>query len=292
VSAPLQSFVGWMLRVLPVNQPRPCEETLADWRSEAVEARGVRRVLVAARALWSIGRCVLMISVREIRSHEGLGLLLRLGAVALVIAAVYTGLYWNDSIPLDGTRVQLGPVPGALLAVATLLGAMPFVAFLSATVGRRRVSPVPRLGPALILGVLMFIGLGWLMPVTNQAYRELVFGLQSTTGTLALGINERSFNELVGLLFTRDAVPAALGLNLRIVFSVAAAVMLVLGVTARTLIGWRRFAASILPIAFVCLPLIPLFGGTRSLLLLWPALVVAALVTRTLARTNAKQEAV
>ena len=282
--SPLQSLVTGLLRLLPLNESRPCEETLADWRREALDARGLRRPVVALRALGSVARCVFMISAREARSRESMELLFRVVIVSLVSAMIFIGVRWNESIVVDGARVPLGPVAAALLSVGTFLGAMPFIAFLTAALGRRRAA-APRLGPALVLGVVMFVTMGWVMPVTNQAYREFVFGLQAT-GPLPRGINELSLVELVEMLFTPNAGSAAFGLNLRLFFVIASPVMLVLGITARSLSGWRRFTSSVLPLVLFCLPLAPLLEWPETFLLAWPALLAAALVTRALARTT------
>jgi hypothetical protein len=196
----------------------------------------------------------------------------------------FIGFHWNDSAVLEGKLVLFGPVPGALVSVASILGAMPFLAFLCAALGRRQ-QPSPRLGPALITGAVMFIALGWAMPLSNQAYREFTFALSSTGPLPMPGVNERSVVELIEMLFTHDAQRGAFGLNIRLIFTVAAPVMLVLGTVARTLTGWRRVAASVLPMLVLMAP--ALIGLNRiGEVAWWPALLGAVLVTRALARPN------
>jgi len=288
MTGPLYAIVRWCLSVLPVDAAgRRCfDETLADWRKEAAQASGLLAALIVpARAMWSVFRCVMMVSLREIRTREGAALLLRLAAFSVAVMLVFIGIRWNDSIDVQGVRVPLGPIPAALLSVVSLLGVMPFLVFVSAAIGRR-LSVAPRLGPALVAGAVMFLAMGWVMPATNQAFRQLVFGLQAR-GPIAPGINEISIVELVEMLFTESAGQAAFGLNVRIVFVVAVPVMLVIGMTSRTLTGWRRVAGSVLPVLMLLLPI--LVGLNRyGAGAWWPALLAAVLLTRTLASGAAR----
>lgn len=279
------TLTQWGLRILPVDSAgRRCfDETLADWRNESAQASGLLALVVPARGMWSVVRCVMLVSLRESRSREGAALLLRLAAWSIVCTVVFIGIRWNESIVLQGARVPLGPVPGALLSVQALLTAMPFLAFLCAAAGRRHRAPVPRLGPALVAGVVMFVAIGWAMPAANQAYRESVFALQSSGPVPARGINERSIVELVGMLFTENVRKAAFGLNIRLAFVVAVPVMLVIGMIARTLTGWRRAAGSVLPMLLLLSP--ALVGLNRyGAVAFWPALLGAVLLTRALVR--------
>ena len=139
----------------------------------------------------------------------------------------------------------------------------------------------PRLGPALIATLVMVAAMGWVMPAANQAWRELVFGLSGAAGTVPPGINERSIVELVAMLSTADSSKAVAGLNLRLVFILAVPVVLVLGVTARSLTGRWRLAATVLPLLIFAIPFAAridsLYGHASS----WLA---AVLVTRAVVR--------
>ncbi len=270
------------LSLLPVDAAgRRCfDETLADWRKEAAQASGVLALVVPARAIWSVFRCLMLVSLREIRSREGASVLLRLAAWSIVCMLLFIGFHWNDSIDLEGTRVWMGPIPGVLLSVQ-IVTAMPFLAFLCAAVGRRHRAAVPQLGPALVVSAVMFVAMGWALPAANQAYREFVYALQSSVPILP-GINERSLIELVGMLFTQDFQRAAFGLSIRLVFMVAVPAMLIAGAAARSLTGWRRAAGSMLPIPVLLLP--ALIGFNRySEVAWWPALLAVILITRALA---------
>lgn len=292
MTGPVFRLVGWFLGALPVDAAgRRCfDETLADWRSEAGNVAGVLpTIVIGARALWSVLRCVAMVLTREVRSREGAALLMRLAAWSIFCMLVIIGVRWNDSLQLQDSRVQLGPIPGALLSVGMVLGGMPILAFLSGAIGRRRPAPAPRLGPALVAGVLMFFALGWVLPVTNQAYREAVLAVQSNW-VPTRGINELSILELVDMLFTDRARQAVFGLNVRLVFTVAVPAMLVMGVTARQLGGWRRVTVGLLSLLVFGAPLLSNLHSFEALLLMWPALMAAGLTTYFLARSSASPE--
>lgn len=292
-------FVRWILGLLPVQQQgrRPCEETLTDWRNEAAQARGIGcRLLVNARALWSVIRCVSLIAAREVGSREGATLLLRLMAASILSATLFIGFHWNDSITFEGTPTSVGPVAGAWLSIAMVLSVMPLLAFACATIGRRTTRSAPQFGPALMAGLVTFVAFGWLMPITNQAYRELTFALASSAGAVApgfslqRGINEHSIVELVGMAFTGDVRQAAFGINVRLVFSIAVPVMLVVGATVRSLSGWRRVAGTLLlPVLLVALPALVGLNGLSELAW-WPALFAIVLTTRVLSRTTSPQQ--
>jgi hypothetical protein len=177
-----------------------------------------------------------------------------------------------------------------LLSVGAILTITPLLAFLCAALGRRHRATVPRLGPAIAAGAVTFVLVGWVMPAANQAYRELVFALQSSGPLPRPGINERSIVELLGMLFTEDTQRAAFGLNIRVIFTIAVPVMLVLGLTARTLAGWRRVAGTLLPLLVLLLPV--LVGLNRyGEVAWWPALFGAVLVIRGLVHEPNKEGA-
>src|SRR5688572_21075439 len=124
MTGPLYTIAKWCLGTLPVDAAgrRVFDETLADWRNEAAQASGPLAALaVPARAVWSVIRCVMMVSLREVRTREGAALLLRVAALSVVCMLVFIGIRWNESIVVQGARVPLGPVPGALLSIASVL---------------------------------------------------------------------------------------------------------------------------------------------------------------------------
>jgi hypothetical protein len=282
VRHPLYTLTNWCLTQLPVDPAgRRCvDETLADWRKEASQSSGpLAALIVPARALWSVLRCLTMVSLRDIRSREGAVLLLRLAGLSIVCMLALIGFRWDDSIVIDGTRVPIGPAPVVLLSVASVLGVMPFLVFASSAIGRR-LSTATRLGPALVAGVLMLVAMGWILPAANQSFRQLVFGLHAN-GPIPPGINERSLVELIAMLFTENTRQALVGLNVRIVFVVAVPVMLVIGTTTRQLRGWRRGVGSVLPVLLLLCPFAIGLNGYVAVAW-WPALMAAVLITRAL----------
>jgi len=287
VTGPLYTVARWFLNVLPVDETgrRVFDETLADWKSEAARASGLLgSVIVSLRAVVSVLRSVVMISWRELSSREGLAPLVRLATWSIVSVLLFVAFNWNQSIPVNGVPVAIGPTAVWLRSVNWILALMPLLAFVSAASGRRT-SRAPRLGPALVAGVVMLGAMGWAMPAANQVWRELMFALNGGIGTIPRGINERSIVELIGMLPEGNPGSVVAGLNVRMMFMVAVPVMLALGVTARSLNGRRRVAGSVLPVLLLLLP----FSSPNSLyghVGWWPALLAAALVIRALARAE------
>jgi hypothetical protein len=280
----LYKLAQWCLRSLPVDAAgrRVLDETLADWRREAATATGRRQVLVVSvRAGVSIGRSVMSICWREIGSHEGVAPLVRLACWSIVSAVLFVAFNWNRSVVIDGEQVAIGPAAVWLLSVSWVLALMPLLAFAAAAIGRRTPSMAPRLGPALIASLVMLAAMGWAMPAANQAWRELVFGLSGATGAVPRGINERSIVELIAMLSTTDSSKAAAGLNLRLLFILAVPVVLVLGVTARSLTGRWRLAATVLPLLVFAIPFVARIDSVYGHASSWLA---AVLLTRALVR--------
>ena len=281
-------FVRWILGLLPLQQRgrRPCEETLADWRSEDAAAHGSRRAITTLRGLWSVGLCVSAISWRELRTREGALPLLRIAALSVVLAA---GFGWEQARPLASAGLAIGPPLAMLGAVGATCVFMPLVAFVAGATGRRLAIPAPRLGPVLAIALVMFVTMGWLMPAASQAWRQQVFSLTGGRGALAPGLNERSLFELFPMLFTSQFTQVTQVFYSRSFFLLATPVFLAIGVTSRSMVCQRRLACSVLPIAIFVVP----FLAPRStvLMLMWLALLGAVLVTRTLARTSEPQQA-
>ena len=286
MTGPPYSVTQWCLSVLPVDDRgrRVFDETLADWKSEATKASGPQgSATVSLRAVASVLRSIAMISSKELSTRKGLAPLLRLATWSFVSVLVFVAFNWNWSIPVEGVQVQIGSTAVLLGSVSSVLAFLPLVAFVSAATGRRGGAQVPRLGPAVVAGLVMFGAMGWGMPAANQAWREMMFALSGGSGAIAPGINERSIVELIGMLLGENLGRVMAGLNVRLMFMVAVPVMLVLGVTARSLQGRRRVAGSVLPVLFLLLP----FSSPSTFgLAWWPALLGAVLVTRALARAD------
>ena len=287
MTGPAYTLAQGCLRILPVDAAgrRVLDETLADWRREAANAAGrTQAVVVSLRASVSVARSVILICRREICSQEGIASLLRLACWSTVSVLLFVVFNWNRTIPVDGVPVAIGPTAVWLGSVSWMLGLMPLLAFASAATGRRTASVAPRLGPALVSGLVIFGAMGWAMPAANQAWRELLFGLSGGTGAVPPGINERSIIELVGLLSTAEYSSALSGLNLRLMFTAAVPVLFVLGTTARSLSGRWRLAATVLPLLIFAMPFLARIDTVSGHASSWLAVVAAVLVTRALAR--------
>lgn len=293
MTGPLYTVTRWCLSVLPVDGSgrRVFDETLADWRSERASAAGPWTAFaVSLRAIAAVFRSVMLISQRELSSRQGAAPLLRLAVWSLVCALLVVAFNWNRSIAVEGTQVPIGLTAVWLGAASWVVAFMPLLAFMSAASGRRSASLPPRLGPSVVAGVVMLAAMGWALPAAGQAWREILFELTGGQGAIPPGIQERSMIELVGLLTTREFTSAASALNLRLVYIVAVPLLLVLGLTARSLSGRRRVAASILPLLVFAIPFLARIDSPYGHASAWPALLAAVLITRALVRSARSEE--
>lgn len=288
MTGPLYGLVRWFLSMLPVEGSgrRVFDETLADWRSEAAIATGPwGAVTVSLRAVVSVVRSVLMISWSELSSRQGLAPLLRLATWSVVCVLLFVAFNWNRSIPVQGGDVAIGATAVWLMSVSWIVALMPLLAFFSAAVGRRGASLPPRLGPAVVAGVVMLAAMGWVLPAAGQAWREILFALTGGQGAIPPGIQERSMVELIGLLSTDAVSRAVSALNLRLVYVVAVPVLLVLGLTARSLSGRWRLAATVLPLLVFAIPFLARIDSPYGHATSWPAMFAAVLLTRAIVRS-------
>ncbi len=295
MTGPIYAVVRTLLSVLPVDHSgrRVFDETLADWRREAANVSGhLARLAVSVRAIVSVVRGVVMISAREAFNRHGLASLGRLGAWSAMAVLLFVAFNFNRAIPVQGVHHALQRAIGleaiVLGSVSWVVALLPLLAFMSAASGRQHTARIPRLGPAVVAGVVMLGAMGWAMPAANQAWRETMFALNGGTGPIAQGINERSMVELVGLLTSSQFSSAASALNLRLVFIVAVPVLLVLGLTARSLGGRWRLAASVLPLLVFAIPFMVRIDSPYGHASSWPALIAAVLLTRAIERRAAR----
>ena len=166
--------------MLPVDEAgrRVFDETLADWKREAKRASGLfARFVVAARAVFSVLRCLAGVSLREVTLIRQSGVLARvfLWTVGyLVVANLIVQLSPNHWTPSLAFRLY-GQVPlvAYFLPVAVLLA--------TALGGRRRTTPSLGLGLSTLLVAVAL--LGWGVPVTNRAFLEANPGTASTAGS-------------------------------------------------------------------------------------------------------------
>ena len=284
----LYRIVEWFLTVLPVDASgrRVFDETLADWRREADAAQtSPQRVVAGLQGLGAVARGLAHVSVRESTSREGVAALARLAAWSVAAAMVSIALNWNQSLTVQGAQVAVGPAGVALGSVAWLVALMPLLAYVSAACVRGNALAPPRLGPAVLMGAVMVLAMGWGLPAAGQAYRELVFAMFRPGEVLPPGMGERSLRELVGLLSTGSSALALSELHHRLFWVIAVPVMLASGMTTRTFVGWRRAAGTVLPLAIFMVPFLANVDSAYSRISNWAALLAVVVVIRGFVRT-------
>ena len=290
---PIYFFAELCVRLLPLTPQgrRVFDEALADWRSEAADARGFRRAGVSARALWSVARCVVMISGRELKSREGLAPVVRLGILSALVVPIAAVVNWNQFNWVDGVWTPAGTGAVLLGSVVWVVAFFPMLALIAGAYGRRLTVPVPRLGPAIAIALVMFLAMGWLVPAAFQSWRELVFGLNAGRGPLPRGLNERSIVELMPMLFSWQSARVAEVLNVRVLWMAAVPAFLAIGITVRSMAGLKRLAGTVLPLVVFFMPSIVLGGRPGNLFFMWPSLLAAVLMTYLMARPSTASEA-
>lgn len=285
----LYRIVEWFLAVLPVDASgrRVFDEILADWRREMNTARtGLGSMVVVLQGLGAVARGLVQVSVRESTSREGVATLARLVAWSVATVTLSIALHWNQSLAVQGDRVAIGPAAVALGSVAWLVALMPLLAYVSAACVRGNALAPPRLGPAVIMGVVMATVMGWGLPLANQTYRELVFAMFRPGEVLPPGIGERSLGELVGLLSTGNSARALSQLYDRLFWVIAVPVMLASGMTTRSFMGWRRAAGTVLPLVIFMMPFLANVDSAYGRISNWAALLAVAVVIRRIARAE------
>lgn len=288
----LYRFVRLFLTILPVDAAgrRVFDETLADWRREASAARSSpRRVVAGLQGLGAVARGVAHVAVREGASREGVAALARLAAWSIATVVVGMVLNWNQSLVVRGVRVAVGPAGVALGSVAWLVALMPLLAYLSAACVRGNAPAPPRLGPALLMGVVMVLAMGWGLPAANQAHRELVFAMFRPGEVLPPAFGERSLGELVGLLSTGNWARALSELHHRLFWVFAVPAMLASGMTTRSFVGWRRAAGTVLPLALFMVPFLANIDSAYGRISNWAALLAVVVVIRMCAPVSVRE---
>lgn len=177
---------------------RAIEETLADWREERRQSRGLARIMTDARSLIACVRVLAGIVTAPYRRVEIWRFLL-----CSLAAAIGIGMFVNIDMlvrPLTiagSTTLWLSIVP-ASAALGLALTA-------SAGLGLRRGQRVPL--PAAAIGMLaLLVPLhGWVVPEGNQRFREAVFVELGSQGSLPVrGTAELTLPMLLNALSSPD----------------------------------------------------------------------------------------
>ena len=229
---------------------RAFEEAIADWREEWIRAHSpFARIAIAARGWLSLARVVgatMRVGFMSRSTWSVLtGTLLTSAALSLLlIDSVWSNTGWpllsfsNIALAVlmlipQGQAVLMAPV------AAIGLGLRP----------RQPLSPLA-IVPALMLAMVVLVG--WLLPASNQMYREYLFSMLGESGTLAMGLPELNLPDLIrkaanGSLFESSAAVAHLISRIGLV--VAVPIYFVFGIAMRSLLANRtrwgivRFAA-------------------------------------------------
>lgn len=229
---------------------RAFEETMADWREEWTRASNpIARIAAATRGWVSLAR-VLVGTMRvgfQTRSTWSFlaGTVMTSAALSLLlIDSVWSSTGWpllsfsNIALAVlmlipQGQAVLVAPI------AAMGLGLRP----------RQPLSPLT-IVPALVLGMVLLVG--WLLPASNQMYREYMFSKYGGDEALANGLPELSLPDLIRQAANGSTYEsfAAIGqLSTRIALVAAVPISFVFGIAVRRrldgLVRWgiARFLA-------------------------------------------------
>jgi hypothetical protein len=290
------ALVRRLLRALPVDAigRRVFDETLADWRRELQDAPSlVQKLRITARNGVAAGRGVLMVSLGEVTRPEGRTLLLKVVMWSCVGLLAFFASSWELLyVTASNGRALYGYDSLALLSVSWMTGLMPLLVFLSAACARRTAAASPRLGPALVMGVVMVGLLVWAVPVANQAFREFTFARTGGTGGLPRGLAELSLTELIASLRTGKVPYAWLRLTQNLIWLISVPVLLTLGAIVRGLAGWKRIAGTVLPLVMFLVPAVAGLDLQAQVFAYWAVLAAATFVMRRLVHSMDQRDAV
>ncbi len=166
----MRRAVEFLVDMLPLDAAgqRAVDETMADWRHEEGEARSsFERVCVAFRGVWSLAVALAYAIGRDLFSAATartcmwcLALAAAFGVV-MPFAWIFTGP-WRP-LPIGLRFEMLG-----LLAPWAITTTLPLALLALTSIGRR----TSVVTACVWLCVLSFVTLGWVLPETNQAFRE------------------------------------------------------------------------------------------------------------------------
>jgi hypothetical protein len=150
------------------------EETLDDWREERARARSFTAgVVVNTRGLAAILRVFAGIALNDMRTRHAwqpfVVALLAAGSLGLVLV-----------VPADRPLLSGIGMPVDVVLLATLLPTcLPLLSFaLAGGIGQRRDHQAPVLFTILASTLFLVIMSGWVVPITNQIFRERVLAFR------------------------------------------------------------------------------------------------------------------
>jgi hypothetical protein len=301
----VRRVIASVVDILPLDTRgrRAVDETLADWKHEAGEARTIAGRLVAGvRGAAAVAVAVTSVAVRDVTSAETFGIVGLVAGSALLMGIGLTYRSFEDhagylaargltDAPLLGMWSAMLPQTVSLCIPLTLLA--PPV---------RRAATRSLIGPCVILMALSAANLGWIGPQAHQWLRQTTFDLlQRHDGAANFGTPRlpRGSAEYTAVDLVRHhhaggarAQRAATDLNRRGAMLVMVPVCLVLGVQARRLGTARRWRAgagllawSAFAIGYIVATLIAILtADSLRLFSLWLAPLVCAAIAFGLAR--------
>ena len=172
MAGPLYALTQWWVSVLPVDAAgRRCfDETLADWRREAANAKGSwAALIVSVRALFAVLRCVAGITIREVALIRQSGVLTRVCLWTVAYLAIVTLIV--QLTPDSPSILKLSAISRLYTQMAVVASFFPIALMLATGLGGKR-RPVPGLGIALVALLIGFPLLGWGLPIANRAFLD------------------------------------------------------------------------------------------------------------------------
>jgi hypothetical protein len=203
----LRAFLDFL--ITDETSRRALEETLADWRDERRHARTSTAFAAASiRGFVATIRAMAMIVASGFRAPELWYLVAGTAMSAFAVSAAFVGIAaGTKGFPYTATEL-VSLVPLSMVLFMAVLAA--FAAGLQA---RRRVSLLPAALLLLLLGVVLD---GFIVPTSNQVFRDSVFARVNGGGSRSApppGIAESTLVDLRQQIVSRDARRSAMAMN-------------------------------------------------------------------------------
>ena len=235
-----------ILNALPLDarERRALDETLADWRHEAAEARrGWDRCRAGITGALSVLFVVAAIIAAGARQRSAWRDVMTTAMMAAGGAALF--LPWAPLAGESGLAhaVRVGAlVPGLMcLSLPVSIAVRPL---------RQRNHPAPFLAIS-VTGILVMTALiGWIVPASNQFYRTATYALvvPDASRLLIPGLSERSLPDLawtaLGIWNIDEAPYATAILSMRLALIAAVPACCLIGIRARQLVKGRSLEAA------------------------------------------------
>ena len=210
----------WLVEVtigamLDARSRRAIEETLLDWSHEAQLARGLlSRVLCHARAILAIARTLASIVLHEVAELPKSGVWIRVGLWLIVSFALYQTA---SSFQLPARATPAAKLVTSLMLFPSWIVLFGPVALFLGTMWQPRADQprTPFLGLAVLAVIGAFVLAGWVAPIGNQEFREIVFEMHGGQGSLPRGAAELTVPDLLSVYWFWPSLAGELQLHAR-----------------------------------------------------------------------------